>query len=313
MLVLYLIYTLIQALYDVKLAPDFYTILGVSPSTTTREVKSRFRRLAARFHPDKISQKVEDFDPTTDDAFLRLKLAQDTLTASAKRFAYDRFGPGIVKYTPHPNDKLHTKRDFVYAGLRSFLPEYIQGGVTLIVLNYFWFPKYGQFWRYLAVLAVAVLELTLLTHDWTPPRAASILGSTLYGFFPDFLPSHLLPFQILAIARRMSISINIFISQLAPPRSHQAGAQAAQNEVLMGHLSQAVVRVDQEANSLLNLGFAPYKGDREMVDRLRGSMTEGITLGTLRQTPEVRAAVTRALDRRKAATENSSPGVTEVE
>ena len=289
-----------------KLVPDFYDILGVTSTATEREIKTRFRRLAARFHPDKLTQNADSYESTADDTFVQLKLAQDTLIEPAKRFAYDRFGPAIVRYSPHAHEKLHTKRDFVYAGLRSSLPDYIQGGVSLVVLNYFWFPKYGQFWRYFAISAVALLELTLLTHEWSTPQAFSLVGSTLYRLFPDLFPTHLLPFQILAVARRMSISINIFISQLAPPGSQQAQAiQSRQNELLLNHMTQSVIRIDQEANNLVNLGFAPYKGDRQMVDRLRGSMTESITLGTLRQSAEVRAAFARALDRRKS---NTAPG-----
>lgn len=298
-LVLYLIYTFLQALYDVRLAPDFYAILGVSTTATEKEVKTRFRRLASRFHPDKISQGNFDNDSTIDSAFMQLKLAHDTLLSPAKRFAYDRFGPVIVKYTS-AQENLQTKKDYVFTGLRSLLPLYIQGAVSLVLLNCFWFPKYGQFWRYFAILSLALLELALLTHEWTPSSTLALIGSALHTMFPDILPVHLLPFQILAIARRMSISINIFISQLTPPRNkNQLGTQVRQNEILMGHLSQAAGRIDQEASNLVNLGFAPYKGDRDMVERLRTSMVEGISLGTIRQNPEVKDAVARALDRRK--------------
>ena len=55
-LTLYLIYTILQSLYDVKLQGDFYTLLAISPYTTSdREIKSKFRRLAAKFHPDKLT------------------------------------------------------------------------------------------------------------------------------------------------------------------------------------------------------------------------------------------------------------------
>lgn len=296
-LILYLTYTFLQALYDIRLDPDFYSLLGVSTFASEREIKSRFRRLAVRFHPDKVGP---DVDATGDEAFSHLKLAQDTLISPVKRFAYDRFGPAIVRYTPHEHEKLQSKGDYVYAGLRSLLPQYIQGGISLVLMNYFLFPKYGQFWRYFFVVSLALLELSLLTHEWSPSPGVSMLGSTLHTLLPDLLPAHLLPYQVLAVARRMSISVNIFISQLAPPGHQQReAAQARQDELLLSHLSQATGRIDQESTNLLNLGYAPYKGDRETVERLRNGMTEGISLGAIRQTPEVKEAVAHALERRK--------------
>src|SRR5690349_14927017 len=55
-LISYLLYTLAQSLYDVKLAGDFYTLLSIDPyHTTEKEIRTRLRRLAARYHPDKQS------------------------------------------------------------------------------------------------------------------------------------------------------------------------------------------------------------------------------------------------------------------
>ena len=279
-----------------KLDKDFYSLLQVSLNASEREVKRAFRSRATKFHPDKLGSEAT---PVTDEAFLRLRLAHDTLIAPAKRFAYDRFGPAVLRHNPN-QEKLTSRSDWVYAGLRSLAPEYLKGAASLVVLNYFWFPKYGQFWRYFTVIAIALLEFTLLTHDWSPSPAFSLFGSTLYRIFPDLFPAHLLPFQVLSIARRLSISINIFISQLVPRgRAQNAEQQLKQNEIMLHHLTQAAARVDQEASKLTSFGFSPFKGDREMVDRLRTSMIEGISLGTIRQDAEVKEAVGLALDRRK--------------
>src|SRR2546423_15091280 len=159
---LYLVYTFVQSLYDLRLAGDFYTDLGVTPLSPDREIKSRFRRLAAKLHPDKIQQNGSE-SYGTDSSFVHLKLAQDTLLDPIKRFAYDRFGPVIVR-VQQPG--LKTIKDYVYAGLRSLVPEYAKGALALVVLNYFWLPKWGQYWRYLVVLGIAFLELYFLLHAW---------------------------------------------------------------------------------------------------------------------------------------------------
>ncbi|OAL26654.1 hypothetical protein AYO20_09995 [Fonsecaea nubica] len=292
---LYLIYTLSQALYDIRLSGDFYTLLGVTPWSTERDVKSRFRKLAAKYHPDKLHENGQPF-PGADGLFVRFKLAHDTILDPAKRFAYDRFGPVIVQ-VQHPG--LKTIRDYVYAGLRSKAPEYLSNAGLLILLNYIWLPKWGQFWRYFAVACMAFLELYFLTHIWQPPRLVALWVSTAQRLLPDLLPPHLLPFQILGLARRMSMSVNIFISQLAPPKARDPAMRDLQTQQQIAHLAQAAGRLDAESGGLLQLGLSPFKGDAEKSDHLRSGMKESLVTNALKRNPEVRAAVQRALDRRR--------------
>ncbi|KAJ9638072.1 uncharacterized protein PV06_04945 [Exophiala oligosperma] len=301
---LYLIYTLAQALYDVNLAGDFYTILGVTPWSTDREVKSRFRKLASRYHPDKLHENGQVF-PGADAVFVHLKLAHDTILDPAKRFAYDRFGPIIVQVN---QPGLRNIRDYVYAGLRSKAPEYLSNAAVLILLNYIWLPKWGQFWRYFAIACMAFLELYFLTHTWNPPRLVNLWANTAYALMPQLLPPHLLPFQILALARRMSMSLNIFISQLAPPTARNPGLKDQQMHQQVAHLAQTANRLDAESGNLLQLGLSPFKGDAEKSEILRTGMKESLLLSALRNNPEVRDAVQSVLDRRR-----HSPIVQEAE
>ena len=294
-LCLYLLYTLAQGLYDIRLAGDFYSVLDVTPYSTEREVKARFRRLAAKFHPDKMSQSG-DASPSVEGLFVYYKLASDTILDPVKRFAYDRFGPSIVQ-TQQPN--LQTIRDYVYLGLRSLVPEYAVGAVSLVALNYFYFPKWGQYWRLYAISTLLVLELYFLTHSFDPPNLVTRFGKTCHSLLPDLLPPHLLPFEILSLARKLSISLNIFISQLAPPAARSSLEEDSQTQQQIAHLSQAASRLDQEALGLLNFGFAPFKGDMEKVTMLRKGMKEGVVQGVVRNNPEVKEAVRRVLDRRR--------------
>ena len=293
---LYLLYTLAQALYDIRLAGDFYTLLGVTPGSAEREVKSKFRRLAAKYHPDKLHENGQPF-PGADELFVQFKLAHDTILDPAKRFAYDRFGPVIVR-TQHPG--LKTIRDYVYTGLRTKAPEYLSNAALLVLLNYIWLPKWGQFWRYFAVACMAFLELYFLTHAWEPPVLAVLWASTVQRLLPDLLPPHLLPFQVLSLARRMSMSINIFISQLAPPKARDPATREMQMQQQIAHLAQAANRLDAESGGLLQLGMSPFKGDREKSETLRSGMKESLVASSLKRHPEVRTAVQRVLDRRRA-------------
>jgi hypothetical protein len=294
---LYLVYTFVQTLYDLRLAGDFYTDLGVTPASPDREVKARFRRLAAKLHPDKIQQTNGPESVVTEGAFVHLKLAQDTILDPAKRFAYDRFGPGIVR-VQQPG--LKTIKDYVvYAGLRSLVPEYAKGALALVVLNYFWLPKWGQYWRYLAVLSIVFLELYFLTHTWEPPAFSVSAARAAHALLPDIFPAHLLPFQLLTLARRMSMSLNIFISQLAPPAVRSQAEQDRHTQQHISHLNQVAMRTDAEAGGLLNLGLAPFRGDRDKVEVLRRGMKEGIIMSAVRNSPEVKEAVRKVIERRR--------------
>lgn len=291
-LCLYLVYTVTQVLYDIKLAGDFYTVLNVSPNSSEREVKAKFRRLAAIFHPDKVREQE-----VAEDAFVQLKLAQDTILDPAKKFAYDRFGPPVVRVeTPG----LKTTTDYVNLGLRTKMPEYIGNIFMLVVLNYVWLSKWGQFWRYFAVAVMAFLELYFLTHSWSPPLSVVHVAAATQAALPQLLPPHLLPFQVLMVARRLSMSLNIFISQLAPP---SAQAKADPNQQIlqqMAHLSQAAARVDAEASGLWALQMAPYKGNTTDIRAVRDGMRQTLVANSVRADPGVRQAVDQALARRNA-------------
>lgn len=293
-----------QTLYDLRLAGDFYTDLGVTPSSPDREVKARFRRLAAKLHPDKIQQNGPEA-VMTEGAFVHLKLAQDTILNPAKRFAYDRFGPAIVR-VQQPG--LKTIKDYVYAGLRSLVPEYAKGALALIVLNYFWLPKWGQYWRYLAVLSIIFLELYFLTHIWEPSALSVRVARAAHALLPDILPPHLLPFQLLALARRMSMSLNIFISQLAPPAARSKAEQDRHMQQHISHLNQVAMRTDAEASGLLSLGLAPFRGDKDKVEVLRRGMKEGIIMSAVRNSPEVKDAVRKVIERKRHEPELQDQG-----
>lgn len=290
-----MLYTIVQSLYDIRIAGDFYTSLDLPTDSSEQEIKRRFRRLAARLHPDKLKGNApEDFET----GFVSLKIAQDTLLDPAKRFAYDRFGP---KITLHEHGSLKTFREYVYAGLQDSLPEYVGSAIMMIVMNYFWLPKWGQFWRYLAFASMALLELYLLTHEWSPPL--SLLNATLWlqRRLPNLLPPHILPFQLIGLGHKILFSLNIFISRLAPPDAQHGNGLAIpqQQEQQIQWIANAAAKMDAETTGLLQLGLAPFRGNKENVQSLRRGMKDGMVLSALRNSPEVRETVTKKLERQR--------------
>ena len=66
---------------------DYYEVLGVKRGASDDQVKSAYRRLARKYHPD-----LNPGDPQADAKFKELGEAYEVLSDVKKRQAYDRFG-----------------------------------------------------------------------------------------------------------------------------------------------------------------------------------------------------------------------------
>lgn len=66
---------------------DLYALLGVSKTASGEEIKSSFRKLALKFHPDR-----NPGDAKAEEKFKELSRAYEILSDTEKRAAYDRYG-----------------------------------------------------------------------------------------------------------------------------------------------------------------------------------------------------------------------------
>ena len=66
---------------------DYYEVLGVNKGASEAELKSAFRKLAMKYHPDK-----NPGDKNAEIHFKEINEAYQTLSDAQKRAAYDRFG-----------------------------------------------------------------------------------------------------------------------------------------------------------------------------------------------------------------------------
>ncbi len=81
---------------------DYYKILGVSKNATEKEIKSAFRKLARKYHPD-----VNPDDPQAEARFKEINEAYEVLGDPEKRAKYDQLGSDWQRWQQsggHPGD-----------------------------------------------------------------------------------------------------------------------------------------------------------------------------------------------------------------
>ena len=62
-----------------KSKPDPYKVLGLKPGASTAEIKSAYRKLAAKYHPDKATNATEEIKKLAEEKFKQIKAAFDSL------------------------------------------------------------------------------------------------------------------------------------------------------------------------------------------------------------------------------------------
>jgi hypothetical protein len=307
---LYLLYTIFEADYEVtRRTPSFYSDLGLSTNNPSeQQLKSAFRRLAARHHPDKTPSGSSADD--AGDFFMHLKVAYDTLMDPAKRFAYDRFGPEILAWRGAA-----IIRDYVVRGvLHGILPHYGMAAVAVYIMGWLGYLNFAQYYRWLLMVALCVFELVLVTRPEVVP-ALQHINSVLAVVWPSHGP--FLQFQAIALARRLAVTIYIGLAQLGPLLQaelgvHRAGSssavEAADEATLIESLNKldaAATAVEAEATRLWDMEMAPYAGDREVLQTLRGRMSEWLVTNTIRADPMVKDSLGTSFRRRRTVVTES--------
>ncbi len=77
------------------MAKDFYSVLGISRDADEKAIKSAYRKLARKYHPD-----VNPNNPDAEAKFKEISSAHDVLADPEKRKLYDQFGENFDKIPP---------------------------------------------------------------------------------------------------------------------------------------------------------------------------------------------------------------------
>ncbi|KAG5948645.1 hypothetical protein E4U53_006220 [Claviceps sorghi] len=302
----YLVYNIYEAGHENSQISSYYADLGVPFTATEREIKSRFRRLAAVHHPDKTGSEAASASAAY---FIHLKLASDTLQDAVKRFAYERFGDVVVSW-----EQCVTARDYVSQGvLYNILPHYGMAISMTYIMGVFGYMGFGRFYQWLILMTMCLVEVHAVTRAGFPPllNLVNALVTTL-ARRPPYLP-----FQFIALLRRLTLTTYMAFSQIGPllaPESVKAKSPAADDKQALQESLMALEAVskqlDADTGRLMDMEAAPFKGDAAVVDSLRGHMQEWLVQNTIRADPVVQDALRRALktSRKQAAPTTAAKG-----
>jgi hypothetical protein len=77
----YLVYNFLEASHSTP--PNFYELLGISPTSDGGKIKAAFRAFARRYHPDRVG-------PEGSNLFVAVREGYEALMEPNRRWAYDR-------------------------------------------------------------------------------------------------------------------------------------------------------------------------------------------------------------------------------
>ncbi|KAI0664003.1 hypothetical protein C8Q70DRAFT_905118 [Cubamyces menziesii] len=179
----YLLFGLYQAATTVE--PNYYELLGLTPTADESMVKTAFRQFARKYHPDRVGPEGETF-------FIEIRDAYESLKSPTKRFAYERFGPDALKW-----QQCTTPREYLRHGLLQATGFYLVSVCSLIFFSFLSSSSPVSFWRYIMLAFTAIYELLFILNSTPGPASNSSISSVLFtdpatgvhsGFLTFFWP-----------------------------------------------------------------------------------------------------------------------------
>ncbi|RKF72711.1 putative membrane associated chaperone [Golovinomyces cichoracearum] len=285
---IYLIFTIYEADWEIRREGDFYQDLRLAQTATDREIKSRFRRLAALHHPDKVGTR----STSSERYFVQLKLAQDILLDPVKRFAYERFGPAMLEW-----ERCSTKREYLGQGFFTELPRYLAAALGMYFFEYLGYVNTGNFWRWFAFVSLGLFELRTLSSPYLPPLLTQFLNPILtkYTNHPPFLP-----FQLLQLAHKVCVTLYIALSQIGPFFQNAIAGNPSELALVkkLESLESKSRSIDAEASRSLELEMTPFIRGSNKLESVKEKLKDWLVQNTVKMDPEVRDAVDKAIRRR---------------
>ncbi|KAG0050501.1 hypothetical protein BGZ83_004698 [Gryganskiella cystojenkinii] len=133
---------------------NYYTTMDLKVDEfSVKDLKSNFRKLSLKYHPDKVGQSGAEI-------FVGIREAHEVLVDPILRQAYDRFGIDGTKCPP-----CKTSRDFFNHGRNSYYQAYVGFLAALVALNWYGGGIPGRYWLYMVLGGLAALELAMIQRQ----------------------------------------------------------------------------------------------------------------------------------------------------
>jgi hypothetical protein len=185
--------------------------------------------------------------------------------------------------------------------MQSVLPYYGIAAVFMYILGLLGYLEWGTYWRWLTLIILCAFELHTISRPYFPPLAANILNPILTTFtsHPPYLP-----FQLLQLARKCSITLYIAFSQIGPllQRSSSTPQNASPEVVLkqqLDRLEATAKATDTEAARLMAMEMSPFAGDAGVLNSMKSKVRDWLVQNTIRNDPMVRDAIGNELKKRR--------------
>ncbi|KAF2758720.1 hypothetical protein EJ05DRAFT_510613 [Pseudovirgaria hyperparasitica] len=309
-LAIFMLFSIYQAVWDMQREGTLYGALDVSPTADDRAINSRFRRITAVMHPDKIA------DPSrrafVETQYVLLKEYRDILSDTAKRYAYDRLGPEVLKLDPK---HYRSVWDYVQYGGIQAMQTYLGGLAFMLLAQYVGIaPRRNRFWQCLAFMCVFALNVHVLTHT-TVPAFMRHLNAVLAAI--KVRP--LLPYQFLRVVSTTAVAAFIASQQAAsipplPSSQRQVGIvdgdQTAHNHKQINEIVTTQTSLNMDGMRLLQMETAPFQGDERQMKELQERMSDWILQNAVRADAKVRNAVGQQIMKRREGAPAGARGTT---
>ncbi|EUC46701.1 hypothetical protein COCMIDRAFT_4243 [Bipolaris oryzae ATCC 44560] len=301
----YFAFTIYEADFNLQRSSNAYNDLGVPIDVDEGGINSRFRRLTIKYHPDKIGPNV---DPElANNYYVHLKHARDIILDPVKRFAYDRFGPDILRQC---QDCL-TIKEYIDRSLVSTYITYIGMLIFLMGANALGFLRNGAHWRYVGLLAVATFEVRTALRPDHPALLTKYLNPLVTS--TNLRPAYL-PFQVIAVMKKTAISLTQFLALLMPlyrdDPQHSKPTNNSDDAIhkQLDRLGQFVAESNKDVNRLLELESVPYRDNERAKSELREALKKYMVQNVVHQEREVRNAMGEVMMKRRTGAPHGAQG-----
>lgn len=200
----YLIYNFLDA--SGSITNNFYELLGVYPNSSDTTLKTAFRAFAKKHHPDRVG-------PSGEALFIEVRDAFEALKDPVVRFAYDRFGPDVLKWK-----ECTTMREYLRRGLLSSSLYHIMTGAGLILFSAIGKPSPIAAWRYLLFLCLFASELYLLLAPSPSTLSPSpfVDATTSHVMILDVIFPKRIVYQHVLLLHQVFFFLSVALSRVAP-------------------------------------------------------------------------------------------------